>query len=398
MRFLASVGTLVLLTGGAIFAEPVRIGAIRIIGNAFTEEEVVRDYITDFNNGDVVAAEALDDALRRLEDRLMATGYFYDALAIAVPAAAEPGTAGPGTVNVVVEVTEGFRYRFGGGAAYGYFGIANLGGTGKEIGVMAGYNAQAVAYSDHHTGLGRLFWEIDGGNRPGSRVDQDGGDRPYQDVGGALTLGWDFPRDWRFGVGGARSIRYAPDYGEAENLAWIDATLSRQVTSGFFSAPGHRLSFSLRNFAPDGVYRGSADARIYLPLGSDALLAALRIGGALQTDADRDLLDLSLMEIDGVRRNFTDRGFGSGVWQANLELRWKALRRWADTVTLEPALFVDAGAAALQAGEPFGTPLFGYGTALRIYFAAPVYVPLRLEWAWGDGSTPRFYLAVEAPF
>ncbi len=398
MRFLASVGVLFLLAGGGIFAEPVRVGTIRIIGNTFTQEGVVRDFISDFRDGDVREAAVLDAALRRLEDRLMATGYFYDALAIAVPIAAEPGTAGPDMVNVVVEVTEGFRYRFGGGAAYGYFGIANLGGTGKDLGVMAGYNAQAVAYSDHHTGLGRLFWEIDGGNRPGSRVDQAGTDRPYQDVGGALTLGWDFPRDWRFGVGGARSQRYAPDYGEAENLAWIDATLSRQATSGFFSAPGHRMSFGLRNFAPDGVYRGTADARIYQPIRSDALLAALRIGGALQTDADRDLLALSLMEIDGVRRNFTDRGFGSGVWQANLELRWKALRLWADTVTLEPALFADAGAAAAQAGEPFGAPLFGYGTALRIYFAAPIYVPLRLEWAWGDGSTSRFYLAVEAPF
>ncbi|MCX8059490.1 MAG: hypothetical protein N3A58_08770 [Spirochaetes bacterium] len=51
-------------------------------------------------------------------------------------------------VNIIVEVKEGFLYKFGGGSIYGIFGKNNLSGLRKSFTITLGYNLNGINYTD----------------------------------------------------------------------------------------------------------------------------------------------------------------------------------------------------------------------------------------------------------
>jgi hypothetical protein len=377
------------------WAEDVRVHSIVIAGNTFTSESVIRDYITDFREGSVLDQSRLDTLLARVEDRLVNTMYFYEVSVLSVPLKDEPGS-----VKVIVEVTEGFRYRPGGGNAYAYFGIDNIRGLGKDAAIALGYNAQMVYWQDDHTGIGNVFYGVAAGNSPVSYLGQDGGTVDRQNLGVSAEVGWTMPHDVRLQAGSGFGYRHDGDFQFDDDYSYVEAIARQSVLSGFIASEGHLLEASVRRYMPYGFTRYSADARAYTNLFIDKLTVAGRLAASTDSGVSPDFLTLNLMDHNGVRRNFTAEAFGAASWQFNIELRWKALVFPVMSlfgVTLEPVVFFDAGAVSPETNIDFGPLLTGFGTGIRIYLDAPVYVPIRLEWAWGDSAEPRFYFAVEKP-
>lgn len=51
--------------------------------------------------------------------------------------------------NIIISVTDGYRSRFGGGNAYGFFGTDNLNGRRKSFRIFAGYNYAGGEFNDY---------------------------------------------------------------------------------------------------------------------------------------------------------------------------------------------------------------------------------------------------------
>lgn len=91
-----------------------------------------------------------EDELARLcresEIALANSGYFYDATVQELPARKNPLER-----TVLVNVTTGFLWRFGGGNAWGLFGRDAIGGRRNAFRLYAGWNRNGVSYTDYHS-------------------------------------------------------------------------------------------------------------------------------------------------------------------------------------------------------------------------------------------------------
>lgn len=86
---------------------------------------------------------------------LFNSGYFFTVSAYYVAS-----SKGENYVNVIIEVTEGFLLRFGGGSIFGIFGKDNLFGLRKGYLIAAGYNLDGIKYYDNLLFNSNFFFNI----------------------------------------------------------------------------------------------------------------------------------------------------------------------------------------------------------------------------------------------
>lgn len=98
---------------------------------------------TELKPGMYLQAEALDRKLAEFEHRLAASGFFLSQSVLSVPSQAEENA-----VLVLVTVTDGFRWMFGGGTAFAMAGMVNAGGARRSWLAAAGYNLAGFRYTD----------------------------------------------------------------------------------------------------------------------------------------------------------------------------------------------------------------------------------------------------------
>ena len=109
---------------------------------SYTKLETVLRFLS-LHVGQTLTWKDVNEETRFSEVRLKRSGYFYSANVYVVP-----GPKDPKKVVVLAEVTEGFLYRFGGGAIFGMFGYENLFGLSKKIIFILGWNIQEIFYED----------------------------------------------------------------------------------------------------------------------------------------------------------------------------------------------------------------------------------------------------------
>ncbi len=85
-----------------------------------------------FAPGDSLTTARLEKKVKHTETRLMNSGYFYNARVIIIPPRKKPESR-----TILIKIKEGFPYRFGGGIAYGMFGMENLWGKRKRFNIAA---------------------------------------------------------------------------------------------------------------------------------------------------------------------------------------------------------------------------------------------------------------------
>lgn len=98
-----------------------------------------------FAPGDTLTTDKLEKEVKLAEIRLMNSGYFYNARVIIIPPRKKPESR-----TILIKIKEGFPYRFGGGNAYGMFGMENLWGKRKRFNVAAGYNLAGGTFVDEN--------------------------------------------------------------------------------------------------------------------------------------------------------------------------------------------------------------------------------------------------------
>ncbi len=103
--------------------------------------------------GQKLSEKRLKREIKRAVRRLGDSRYYYSVSATLLPAGDDPGVR-----TILVQVREGFRYRFGGGNAYAMFGMNNLHGRKKSFRVYAGANRLGGRFEDSRIAGSPFIW------------------------------------------------------------------------------------------------------------------------------------------------------------------------------------------------------------------------------------------------
>jgi len=149
---------------GTALSEKVRIVKIKIVidsdeyewtvdgVNRLTETdgallpETVMSFLSVYPD-ELATEDSLQRQCRESELRLIESGYTYEASLQIIPPRKNPDER-----TIVVTVSAGFFWRFGGGGIYGMVGKDGLGGERASVRLYAGWNRNGVKYIHNHFG------------------------------------------------------------------------------------------------------------------------------------------------------------------------------------------------------------------------------------------------------
>lgn len=370
---------------------------IKVSGNTFTSRDLILGVASELYEGLEISEKDLERVVSRIEERLKNTGWFYSVSVYIVPT-----SAGEDYRNVIIEVVEGFLWRFGGGNAYGMVGKDNIDGKGKKLLAYLGYNRQGIKW-----GWEEIFprFSLGGklGNFDSSYYTEDGVCYSIQKVGGNIQLFYLFSWDSRLGIRGGYEAVFE------ENYRFLFPEIGIEV---FYLFDSRDDIFSARKglygkigwewlYVTNGVWQ--CDGRVFVPLIGGMRLA---FRGLLETGENLPIQrTCHLFGINGVRSFGLDHRMGEVKVLGSGELRNTFLRTVVFgflNVVFEGVIFCDVGYCMMM--EEMNQVLsfekipFGWGAGVRVYFMEPVYVPLRFEVGFNENFQPQFFFAVEEPF
>ena len=374
-------------------AQDLTVTKIAIFGNETTRPEVILATFLEVSAGDTLPQERLEAAASLARDRLVGLRYFSSVLVTVVVSQSTPGTA-----SNVVEFEEGFLGRFGGGPVWGMAGVDNIGGRGQDATLWLGLNKQAAAWTNQAPGWKGGTWNAEAGNDPVDWTDSAGEVHENHAVGSTVqmtqALGW----GWAFS--GSQTTRWelSGDYGSGDLRTDQGVRVIWNTTPpGFSPDRGSIAQIEISGLLPQNLVRQQADFRTYGSLGWGFKVALHAAVGTQQgTFTDRDALNLA--GFDGLRKPFDSTDLSrTRIWTST-ELRWSSLDMpllGFCTVTVEPALIADAGQGWSDGSSGSA---WDAGVALRVFFGAPVEVPLRIETTLDNRGRRWSGFGVEAPY
>ena len=364
-------------------AKEVVVNRIKILGANYTSERIIRNFIREFNEGDTLDEQKLERYVQRIKERLLRTTWFYNVETFLVPSRKCENCK-----NVIIELNEGYLYRFWGGKLFAGFGIENLAGEGKYFGIELGWNRQIVSYNDRFINFSNFFNFLEIGNKDIKYVSSRNGSFKME-VGQKIGLysfnGYHLPEDLDVGIlidaGGlsTQDYQFLCDY----SFVGIKEEIDRR--NDIFSATkGYFFSASASYDVVNSIGKIEADFRGYHPLIKNLSLAFRSHLGWQQSPADIQYFYYSLRGIDGVRSSDGDSMINRNVIDLHGELRWN-IRNFAIfgifMIRQEGVLFFDMGGVIFDHLKTLGIENTGYafGLGYRLYLDKPVYLPLRLE-------------------
>jgi hypothetical protein len=346
----------------------------------------------------------LEGEIARTRYRLEESGYFYDVNVTTVPPRRNPGER-----TVIIEVTEGFLMRFGGGNAYAMFGQVGLGGERQEVRAYGGWNQNGLAYAHHRLGGlplllgGSLFYYGPGGGANSAGLPElSENTRP---LAGTITTGLYGGPDFQGGFGMDAIFPL-----EEGSPAWIfSAGPYLSYNPIFPAAKGNRpitANVNLKGFWYPQYQSGKAlaAAALHIPLPLSLEWSLLGSGGG----APEGLPGFGLFNLyEGLTLNGCEGGgIRSGEDRETLmtrfyalgstEMRYTALDRTiARIVRMKLILFAFAEGARLFDKDAW-TDAFGAG--LRLHFDNPIFAWFSFSYGWTHEGRGRFIFSGAAGF
>lgn len=127
---------LFLFSVALLFAKEIVIKDIRIKGNWYTKEYVIRRLLP-LKVGAHIPDGQLEKSIKEIREVLINTNYFYDVVVYRLHSEVAD------SATIMIEITEGFLWRLGGGGWYGIIGKENIGGEALAIFLALGTNLQS---------------------------------------------------------------------------------------------------------------------------------------------------------------------------------------------------------------------------------------------------------------
>lgn len=157
-------------------------------GDVLLKPQAVISFLS-FYPGQRYSVESFLNRCGDSELRLQKSGYVYQALVQIVPSRKTPTER-----TVIVSISSGFLWRFGGGDSWGMFGKEGLGGNRAGFRIFAGWNKNGAEYMNYRVGgiplvLGGRALFFGPGDYESKQGDRGSGigDHPLE---AALTTGW----------------------------------------------------------------------------------------------------------------------------------------------------------------------------------------------------------------
>ncbi|HAP42597.1 MAG: hypothetical protein A2087_14680 [Spirochaetes bacterium GWD1_61_31] len=371
--------------------------------NGLSHPAMVASFL-DFRPGDQLAEADLRRRAGAAEARLAGSGCFYAPSVLVLPSNRDPQAR-----LVVISLREGFRWRFGGGNAFGLVGLDNFGGLRRSWRLYAGANLAGAEYAD-----GLLFGlPLEAAGSALYSNSLLGGLLPFHRFEAEASLAWRPHPDWRLGINlDARYMDLLPDQPAAAWFpagSWLSPGLAATLAARF-RFPGQAFSLNLAGNGSAGLslaawpvaaeldwlaaVQAQASGRLAAIVGNEFFALALQASagwsaGSLPLNRRFDLAstaDAAVRSALSFSQASPDR-----FLLANIELRGPALRFFippffntylklflfadlalAERQTLDPAALPEAlrlNAAPETAGAYF---LEAFGGGLRFGFDAPV--------------------------
>ncbi|MFH1612564.1 MAG: POTRA domain-containing protein [bacterium] len=178
---------LFLLINKQIIANDFIIKEIRIKGNYYTQEKVILHFL-DFKIGDKLSKQELEQKIKKTQQKLFSTFYFFDVNVFLLPSS-ELNKA-----VILIEVEEGFLWRFGGGPIYASIGLDNLCGQAKNIDCKLGLNIQSIHYKDLKLFDTRFIIDIFGSHTIGEEYEVENTEKKFEieQYTKKITLGYNY--------------------------------------------------------------------------------------------------------------------------------------------------------------------------------------------------------------
>ncbi len=380
---LTAIIIMFVLFNKSCLAKEVVVNKIKIFGAHYTSERIIRNFIREFHEGDTLDEQKLERYMQRIKVRLLRTTWFYNVETFLVPSR-KCGNCR----NVIIELNEGYLYRFWGGKLFAGFGIENLAGEGKYFGIELGWNRQIVSYNDRFINFSNFFNFLEVGNKDIKYVSPRNNSFEIergQKIGLYSFYGYHLPEDMDMGIFINAGGLYTQEYQFLCNFAFIGIKEEIDKRNNIFSATkGYFFSTSASYDIVNSIGKIEADFRRYHPLIKNLSLAFRSHLGLQQSPADIQYFYYSLCGIDGVRSSDGDSMINRNVIDLHGELRWN-IRNFAIlgmfTAKQEGVLFFDMGRVIFNHFKTLGIESAGYafGLGYRLYLDKPVYLPLRLE-------------------
>ena len=368
------------------WAEDLTLSRIDVSVTGNTDEKVVRGAFLEVTEGRTYPRTVLEGAVQEVQDRLVNLNYFSSVLVTLVVSQKTPGTA-----RIVVEVTDGFTARYGGGPIFGMVGGVNAGGRGEDWYVALGLNRQSFDWTSRYPGWTGGSWELDAGNAPWDWIDSSGTVQEDHLAGAKVrvtqALGW----GWSTAAFQDTHWDLIPDYstGSLRTAQGAELTWDRSAP-GFSPDRGTKVLGRFTGIFPGHLYREEGDARAYFALGGGVKLAFRAAVATQQGDfATKDAL--ALTGFDSLRQPFTATDLVRTAAWSSAELRWAVARvpfLGFTTLDVEPALVADFG----------GALRWDAGVGLRLFLDIPVDLPIRIEYTVDNQHRTWFGVTLENPF
>lgn len=386
------------------------INKIKVTGNTHTSAETILAFVPELQEKHEYSQEELDGIVKRGKERLDYTGWFYKAdIYIA------PSKEGPDFRNIVIEVQDGFLYRFDGGPIYGSFGMDNVYGSGENYLLTLGWNAQYAQFGSQFL-TPDMFFNIGAGNMPCAYYSNTGESsyalNEIQDIGGMQEIGIRFDYDFALILSNSLSYMFSGSYVPLTEYDSIGLAISLDKRPDIYSSiHGYYLCALFNYFVPFETYypfdRYEIQGETYFSIPDfDRLILALKIHAGYQDNNPGiyypDYLKISLAGIDGIRTLNVPDLIGNAGADGHAELRWDFLHTsffGILNMDFEVLTFFDCGEAGNGVQDLSEDNIqYAAGAGLRVFFRDPVYVPLRVEFGWDKYGDMSVFAGMEAPF
>ncbi len=375
-----------------LISKEIIIRKVKVIGNTYTDKEIIL-LIAGIKQGDKIEEDELDSYIQKAKQRLEITTYFFYVGVYVIPPLKYPQYR-----TIVIEVKEGFLYRFGGGPIYVLFGYENFNGKADSIYLYAGYNIQRIIFINKF--LFNSYWYY--------KIDLKHTLENYEVLGANKELDISL-----FSLNFQPGYMLTPDFKifliSKFNYYLVDDDIYKFPISGCgaeyntgnsFLSPtaGWYINFEYLYYINKNFYSITGKIVKYISLAKIFTFAMLIQASTIQGNSPYFLLHRAKQ----IRTKLYSELEGKNLYLGSIELR-VPLKKFilfgmVDSI-LKGVLFIDYGRGfnnteikILEKGE------FVYGAGIRLLLKMPVYLPVRLEYGYNEKNNGMIFFSTEKPF
>lgn len=353
--------------------------------------------------GGEMAERELRRRCREAELRLTESGYFYEASVLIAPPRMSLGER-----TVLVTVTTGFLWRFGGGNAWGMFGKEGLGGDRASLRAYAGWNKTGLSYARYGVHGSRF---VLGGKAlclgPGSTGTTGAGTGAEErdlPVEAGATVGFLANPGTLFGVD---AVVLADGLSPLTSTLFSAQPFARYRTYLVPDDPARYgtesdLGLDLRLYAYPSIRSAKGESSAFVH-GRIAEGIALAVKVAVGSSLGESSFDLANAEDRSVRSGYGADELTAGSFAfASIELRRRIASFTAPPgIGCEAQLFAFADAAAFSISSPRAAETSAadaFGAGARILLDNPVFAYFTFSYGVNHEGLGRFILCATAGF